>query len=662
MSKSGRKKKQTPPAPVNSRFGVTCVAILALLATLALWRTLSQPSTYFLRSENSAEWIRYDEPANLIRTAEPLTAWFRTRLNIGDTALAAPVVLHVRAFRHATVYVDGKQIFSTPDDLTLWKNTYDVDVSNLLTKGDHVVAVSASNYLAAPCLLAYCDELALATNDSWEASLDGSTWTKARGASKPQRPEVATEFTRADRAFFSTSPVFIVVFLVAVGGYFGFRRSRFFNAITPARVRWGLFAAIAVLFINNLFHLAPDIGFDIKGHFDYVAYIATHWSLPLPSDGWIMYHSPFFYVMSAPIFAIGQHFLSFEQLMGALRIIPMICGALQIELSFRLLRLFYPERPDLQMAGMTFSAFVPVNLYISQYAGNEPLCALFCGIVLLFAFEAVQRPQQALSRGRLSVTGVLFGLALLTKVSACIIGPPVALMYVHAVLRAEAPTSDRFRSVARTLGYLFGVALIVSGWFFVRNWVAFGKPFLGGWEPERGFVWWQEPGYRTFQQFFSFGESLRYPVYSAVWSFWDGLYSTFWMDGALSGLVNASEAPPWNYTWQLAGIWWALLPTAAILLGIARACLAPHTSLRTGHAFAVMVVAAYVAATLYISLKMPFYSPIKASYSLAALPCCALLFVSGLELATRKTKLRPVVYGLLACWAFAAYVGFFSIG
>ena len=43
-----------------------------------------------------------------------------------------------------------------------------------------------------------------------------------------------------------------------------------------------------------------------------------------------------------------------------------------------------------------------------------------------------------------------------------------------------------------------------------------------------------------------------YPVYSSLMGFWDGLYSSFWLDGFLSGVSGPGRSPAWNDEFMLA--------------------------------------------------------------------------------------------------------------
>jgi hypothetical protein len=110
--------------------------------------------------------------------------------------------------------------------------------------------------------------------------------------------------------------------------------------------------------------------------------------------------------------------------------------------------------------------------------------------------------------------------------------------------------------------------LVMCAWYFGRVWLRFGTPFVGGWDPHRGFAWWTDPGYRTLGDFLRFGRALTRPLYAGFNGFWDGLYATLWGDGLLAGRGEVHLIPHWwSISLMSAGILLALLPCLAVLAG-----------------------------------------------------------------------------------------------
>ena len=205
--------------------------------------------------------------------------------------------------------------------------------------------------------------------------------------------------------------------------------------------------------------------------------------------------------------------------------------------------------------------------------------------------------------------------------------------------------------------------LLVAGWYYARNWIVLGRPVYGGYEPERGFAWWQDPGYRTLGAAASTSASRSaYPINSSVVGFLDGFYSTFSLDAHLSSMVAFADRPPWNYDFLLAGAWWGLVPVSLMGDRIPLRDSRPRApALRRVLLLSGACLAAMVAAMLYGSLRVPYYCVIKATYTLGLLPCYAVLLAAGFGVLTRARIARAAVYGLLSCWGLAAYLAYFVI-
>jgi hypothetical protein len=178
--------------------------------------------------------------------------------------------------------------------------------------------------------------------------------------------------------------------------------------------------------------------------------------------------------------------------------------------------------------------------------------------------------------------------------------------------------------------------IALSGWFFVRNALAFGTPMPANWgdlaTPE--LAWWQQPGFHTAHWYVGFGESLVRPWFAGFASFWDALYCTFWGDGYIAGLLHvADRQPQWHYGWMSVTYPLALPATLVALCGVG---IGVHRSLhdenaRRRLALAGLGTTAFVllAALAIVSLRYPYYGQVKAFYVLPALAPFAVLGALG---------------------------------
>jgi len=430
--------------------------------------------------------------------------------------------------------------------------------------------------------------------------------------------------------------------------------------MSPDAVRWLLIAGWLALAVNNFWKIPITFGMDSGGHTQYISYVASYWRVPLATEGWQMFQPPLFYYLEAFIFRSFLHLFEPETVVRLLKLLPLVCGAAYVEISYRILRYAYPGRESLQVIGILIGGLLPMNLYMSQSIGNEPLAGCLTALTILYACRALLGGFQS-NRELGLIMGFTLGLAILTKPTAILIVPPL-LFYVSAALfRRCQSVEEGIRSVIHFVTLLLGVAFVVSGWYYVRNYIEMGRFFIGGWDSSREIVWWMNPGYRTPRQFYVFGESLFYPVFSSIYGFWDALYSTFWLDGFLSSLIS-KESLPWNHTFMTGGALLSLLPSAAIIIGIIVATAKKGDgALRQMLRFSVTSVILYLVALFYIFLKVPILTSVKATYASGLTPCFALLAAAGFEVLTRWRLPRAVVYGILACWAVGSFASYFVI-
>jgi hypothetical protein len=146
-----------------------------------------------------------------------------------------------------------------------------------------------------------------------------------------------------------------------------------------------------------------------------------------------------------------------------------------------------------------------------------------------------------------------------------------------------------------------------------------------------------------------------------VHGFWDGFYSTLWLDGFAGSAVEFGTSPSWNMGFLLSGAWLGLLPTAALLVGAGAILATPARSARSGELFALLWLATLVAAMALLALRIASFSTIKASYTLAALGGYAAVGARGFEVLLRGRVLRALVFAGMACWSLAVLAAYFVV-
>ena len=585
----------------NRRLMAGAVFFLAVLCGI-FW-LCSDPAVFLLSSRRGSSWVGAPEPLFLGRklwTDE--IVYFRKRFTL---QALADVELEAMALRTFEARLDGRVALGSIDP-ALWRNPSRVSLPGL-GAGPHEIFVTVLDR-GGPAMLRADLRGGGAAGPDWEASRDGVHWSAAQPAENGRKPEISSFFPSAGAAFFKRLPALLSVFILAFLWSWGLETGQgpawLRRAPSPSQWRWILLGAWGLLAVNNPWKVPLNVGFDVGAHMDYIAYVARHGRVPLASEGWQMFQSPLYYLISAPFYSILSRFCAEETTARLLRLIPLLCGAAQVELGYRILRRVYPERRDLQTLGTVLAGLFPMNLYLSQAVSNEGLCGALSAAAILAVWRLAPGPLPGRSKGGVLVAGAVLGLALLSKVTAVLLVIPSAAFLLWIL--AARPVRQKATGIA-----LFLAAVVaVAGWYYLRNWVLLGRPFVGGWDPSRGMAWWQDPGFRVWGQVLGWGESLRRPVYAGCAGFWDALYSTCWLDGNLSSLIHVESKPPWDYGYMIAGAWLALLPSAALLA---------------------------------LFFRLPACSAVKATYILGILPCYAVLSCAGFSVLMRgPCRARPL--------------------
>ncbi len=629
--------------------------IFAVACFLALTKSFDTP---VILSEKGAAWIYINRPFNVSAQFTGERASYRTHFFVDQVPSQAKMT--IRALRISKLYIDGHPIPPIKSELSRWKGTQVVNLS-FLSPGMHEVMIRVFNENGPAALLASCEALNLFSGPSWEASQDELSWTQAVPADMKKDSSLAEHFSNTGDALVGLLPIYLPLFLIVISlslltmtpWYVKHTLIRRFVP-TASGWRWIAIAAWAILAINNILKVPAYVGMDVVYHYEYIDYIFTNHQLPFSSEGLQMFQSPLYYIISSFLYVPLSHLFDPSTSNLLLRIIPLLCGILQVELAYRAARYVFPQRQDLQVWGTVIGGLLPMNLYISQVVGNEPLAGLLSASAVVIGFHILTSESGSIPGKYYILLGTVLGLSLLTKVTVILLIPLSIILMIYAMHKRQ--NSPKY-IVTRVL-LVSGIIAAIAGWYYVRNWIELGKPFVGSWQYT---TWWQDPGFRTISDFFSFGRSLSAPIYSAVHGFWDSLYSTLWLDGSLSGIVVYGRQPPWNYDFMISGALLSIVPTAGFLIGILVAIISLVYQPKRPQIFAVCCVGVYIAALLYMYITLPIYSTAKATYALGLIPCFMILSVTGLDFLSRHNLSRAIINACLACWTVAAYCSYFVL-
>ena len=348
------------------------------------------------------------------------------------------------------------------------------------------------------------------------------------------------------------------------------------------------------------------------------------------------------------------------------RMVSVLFGALAVWLTVRIAAELFPDGGWLAAGAGALVAFNPQFVRTSATVSND---AAVTALVALAVWLALRWSRPLPNLRQSGVLGIVAGLAVLTKLNGV-----VAVIMVMAIIavrcgKYRVTTAEMYRrAMWISLASIFGVATIVSGWWFARNWFLYGE--LAATETHlnlagRGHLTWSQiwalwPEIeRTFWASFGWGQ-----IRLADWIYaFFGWLRTF----ALAGVVLFLWQSIRNHRWQAimaAGLlmsWAAIiaamfvqwislvgsvsharlmftaLPAIAILIMLGWSVWFPKEQWQRLAIGSVAVVLFLVAFTSLWRVILPAYTPatvLDAGYALAELPPLGWLYGDAIRLET----------------------------
>lgn len=237
----------------------------------------------------------------------------------------------------------------------------------------------------------------------------------------------------------------------------------------------GLLSA-AYAFSHRLFGTADEMA-----HLDY-AYQVWHGRLPVFEKGlsidppfgfheptqWTSQHPPLYYLLQAPFVGPlldGHHWVMAGY---AGRAVSTACGCLLVVAVMWTCRVLVPRRPAVWLSSGTLAAAHPAVVYIGGVDYNDNLLIATSTFVLGLTALILRH---GVSRGRLVCFTLFAAGAMLTRSSGVMVVAVcgVTLVVFH-LLRRPVPWRDLGGLVTAGL-----VAIVASGWFYVRNQILTGN-------------------------------------------------------------------------------------------------------------------------------------------------------------------------------------------
>ena len=154
--------------------------------------------------------------------------------------------------------------------------------------------------------------------------------------------------------------------------------------------------------------------------------------------------------------------------MYIVRFLSTLMGTVTVAATGLIALELFPDQKWIAIGAAAINAFNPQFLFISGVINNDNLVTALSSLVLLMLLRLLRRGMQ--KRGFM-ILGLLLGLAFLAKVSA------LALLPLTLIVLALLAYRQRSLRVFLSYGMsIIAVAFIVSGWWYLRNWVLYDHP------------------------------------------------------------------------------------------------------------------------------------------------------------------------------------------
>lgn len=272
------------------------------------------------------------------------------------------------------------------------------------------------------------------------------------------------------------------------------------------RAAWLLLAVYTALALAYNFAQPPFEPSDEQYQFGYIRYLVEHGQLPIARAGELTgYHHPPLYFALAALLAApfpaadlpeyetrinpyaryrhwepsldnknlyihgpwdGWPFHDTALAVHVTRLISLLCGLLTVALTYQLAHSLWGEDAALTAAGLL--AFTPMFTSLSGALQND-MGATALGAVLLWL--GVDYAHTGLTVRRAALLGAVGGAAMLMKLTAAFLLPPLALLIGWMGWRAGGG-----RQALTWLAAFSVSAAVVSGWWFARNLALYGDP------------------------------------------------------------------------------------------------------------------------------------------------------------------------------------------
>jgi 4-amino-4-deoxy-L-arabinose transferase-like glycosyltransferase len=240
---------------------------------------------------------------------------------------------------------------------------------------------------------------------------------------------------------------------------------------------------------------------DEERHFAYCEYIAQNYRLPVYRPDYevnmvsMAFHPPLYYIIGALLIKNDSGLLEeqidindgpgFNRMVPPqnrddsaysgkvrsaylLRLFSLIISGGTIFLIYRTALMLFPDAAAIASLVALLVATIPQFLYTSASISNENLNTMLSSAYLLALLYVLRAPYQIRYQ---VMSGFILGLCLLSKTTAIMYLPVTVCLICWLSFKEK-------RNPIAPLGIIIGTALLIGGWWYLRNWLLLNDPTL----------------------------------------------------------------------------------------------------------------------------------------------------------------------------------------
>lgn len=151
------------------------------------------------------------------------------------------------------------------------------------------------------------------------------------------------------------------------------------------------------------------------------------------------------------------------------RFLSLLLGAATVGAIYAAIRAMAPGRPRWALGAAALIAWNPMFPFIMGAINNDVLVNTLSAVTL---WQLARLWRCGMSSARAVLLGLLLGLAALSKLSGLALWAFTAGILFALVGKGRL----RLHALLRYGGLIYGLAIVLSGWWFLRNWMLYGDP------------------------------------------------------------------------------------------------------------------------------------------------------------------------------------------